>query len=110
MKEVLYYYERLDNVLLCIAIKREADLGAFKETGIPYNRIIAYVGDSVSQKTSGICRFLRHKDVMCFYSFPPTFDKLKTDTERLKAYCSELIKRPDIIETDYPALFSGLNN
>jgi glycerophosphoryl diester phosphodiesterase len=109
LKEALYYYERLDNVLLCIAIKSQADLNAFKETGIPYNRIIAYVGDTVSQNTNEICQFLRHKGVMCFFSFPPTFDKLKTDAERLKAYCAELIKRPDIIETDYPALFSGLN-
>jgi glycerophosphoryl diester phosphodiesterase len=109
MKEALYYNERLDNVLLCVAIKSQADLTAFKATRIPYNRIIAYVGDSVSENTSEICRFLRHKGVMCFFSFPPSFDKLKTDAERLKAYCAELLKRPDIIETDYPALFSGLN-
>lgn len=107
MKEALYYYDRLDNVLLCVAIKKQADLEAFKATRIPYNRIIAYVGDSVSDDTKDICRFLRHKGVMCFYSFPPTFDKLKTDQERLNAYMKELIKRPDIIETDYPALFSG---
>lgn len=109
MKEALYYYERLDNVLLCVAIKSQADLNAFKETGIPYNRIIAYVGDAVTHNISEICQFLRHKGVMCFFSFPPSFDKLKTDAERLKAYCAELVKRPDIIETDYPALFSGLN-
>jgi glycerophosphoryl diester phosphodiesterase len=109
MREAVYYYERLDNVLLCVAIKSEADLAAFQQTGIPYNRIIAYVGDSVSAKKADMCRFLRHKGVMCFYSFPPTFDKLKTDDERLRAYCKELVKRPDIIETDYPALFSGLN-
>jgi glycerophosphoryl diester phosphodiesterase len=108
MKEALYYYERLDNVMLCVAIKNDADLKAFQETGIPYNRIIAYVGDSVSQATADICRFLRHKGVMCFYSFPPTFDKLKTDEERIRAYCAQLIGRPDIIETDYPALFAGL--
>lgn len=108
MKEAVYYYERLDNVLLCVAIKSEADLEAFKATGIPYNRIIAYVGDAVTDSITNICRFLRRKGVMCFFSFPPTFDKLKTDTERLKAYCDQLTKRPDIIETDYPALFSGI--
>ena len=108
MKEALYYYERLDNVLLCVAIKKKADLEAFEATNIPYNRIIAYVGDSVSAATKGIRRFLRHKGVMCFYSFPPTFDRLKTDKLRVNAYIKELIKRPDIIETDYPALFSGL--
>jgi len=105
MKEALYYYERLDNVLLCVAIKKPEDLAAFQATKIPYNRIIAYVGDSVSNDTKEICRFLRHKGVMCFFSFPPTFDKLKTDEERVRAYMKELIKRPDIIETDYPALF-----
>lgn len=108
MKEALYYYERLDNVMLCVAIKNDADLKAFQETGIPYNRIIAYVGDSVSRATADLCRFLRHKGVMCFYSFPPTFDKLKTDAARIRAYCAQLIGRPDIIETDYPALFAGI--
>lgn len=109
MKEAMYYYERLDNVLLCVAIKNASDLEAFKATKIPYNRIIAYVGDSVSDDTKDICRFLRYKGVMCFYSFPPTFDKLKTDEQRKNAYIKELIKRPDIIETDYPALFSGVD-
>lgn len=108
MKEATYYYERLDNVLLCVAIKTAAALEDFKATGIPYNRIIAYVGDSVSRDTKDICRFLRRKGVMCFYSFPPTFDKLKTDEKRKAAYIQQLIKRPDIIETDFPALFSGL--
>lgn len=110
MKEALYYYNRLDNVLLCVAIKKKADLDAFKATGISYNRIIAYVGDSVSDNTKDICRFLRHKGVMCFYSFPPTFDKLRTKAQRKNAYIKELLKRPDIIETDYPALFSGIIN
>lgn len=108
MEEALYYYERLDNVMFCVAIKSDADLKAFQATGIPYNRIIAYVGDAVSDKTRELCDFLHRKGVMCFYSFPPTFDKLKTDEERIRAYCAELIKRPDIIETDYPALFAGL--
>lgn len=107
MKEALFYYERLDNVLLCIAIKSEADLAAFQATKIPYNRMVAYVGDSVAQDMQGVVRFLHHKGVMCFYSFPPTFDKLKTNDLRMKAYMKELIKRPDIIETDYPTLFSG---
>lgn len=110
MKEALYYYNRLNNVLLCVAIKKKADLDAFKATRIPYNRIIAYVGDSVSDNTKDICRFLRHKGVMCFYSFPPTFDKLRTKAQRKNAYIKELLKRPDIIETDYPALFSGIIN
>lgn len=109
MKEASYYYERLDNVLLCIAIKSPADLAAFQETKIPYNLMIAYVGDSISSNNDMqvVIQFLHHKGVMCFYSFPPTFDKLKTNELRMNAYMKELIKRPDIIETDYPALFSG---
>lgn len=108
MKEARYYYEHLDNVLLCVAIKSDKDLDDFKRTKIPYNRIIAYVGDSVTSDITELRRFLRRKGVMCFFSFPPSFDKLKTDFDRLRAYSAELIKRPDIIETDYPALFSGI--
>lgn len=105
MKEALFYYERLDNVMLCVAIKNEKDLSDFIATGIPFNRIIAYVGYTMDPAHENLYSFLRKKGVMCFISIHPTADKNKTDIGRLKAYSEELMKKPDIIETDYPALF-----
>lgn len=106
MEEATYYYNNLDDVMLCIAIKNVQDLEAFKATGIPYNRIIAYVGYTMDDKHQQVYDFLRKKGVMCFISIHPTADKQREDINKLKAYTEELIKRPDIIETDYPVLFN----
>lgn len=105
MKEALFYYERLDKVMLCVAIQNQSDLDAFIATKIPFNRIMAYVGPTMNPAHESVYTYLRNRGVMCFISIHPTADKKKTDLEKVKAYSEELIKKPDIIETDYPALF-----
>lgn len=105
MKEALFYYERLDKVMLCVAIQNQADLDAFIATKIPFNRIMAYVGYTMEPAHEKVYTYLRDRGVMCFISIHPTADKKQTDLEKVKAYSEELIKKPDIIETDYPALF-----
>ncbi len=105
MKEAKFYYDRLDQVMLCVAIFNQEDLKAFQATGIPFNRIIAYVGLTMNPEQQQLHSFLRKKGVMCFVSIHPTADKKKNPIEQLKAYAEELIKKPDIIETDYPAMF-----
>lgn len=105
MEEATYYYERLDKVMLCVAIQKQEDLDAFIATKIPFNRIMAYVGYTMDPKHNAVYSYLRDRGVMCFISIHPTSDKKKTDLEKVKAYSEELMKKPDIIETDYPALF-----
>jgi len=106
LKEAKYYYERLDNVMFCHLIKNQTDLDAFIKTGIPFNRLIAFVGFSMDPEQTAVHKFLRSKGVMCFISIHPTQDKKKTDPEKRRGYMEELMKKPDIIETDYPALFA----
>ena len=105
MEEALFYYERLDQVMLCVAIQNQQQLKEFEATGIPFNRIMAYVGPTMKAEEKALYAYLRKNGVMCFISIHPTADKHKDDLDKLKAYSEELIKRPDIIETDYPALF-----
>lgn len=105
MEEALYYYERLDQVMLCVAIHSQQDLDAFIATGIPFNRIMAYVGYTMEPEDREVHAYLRKKGVMCFIAIAPTADKKPTDIERVKGYSEELIRKPDIIETDYPTLF-----
>ncbi|WP_418502287.1 glycerophosphodiester phosphodiesterase family protein [Flagellimonas sp.] len=107
MEEALYYHERLDKVMFCIAIKNQGDLEAFKKTGIPFNRLIAYVGYTMVAEHQEVYRYLRDQGSMIFISIHPTQDKRKTELEKVKGYAEELIKKPDIIETDYPALFGN---
>lgn len=105
MEEAKFYYERLDNVMLCVAIFNQQHLEDFQQTQIPFNRIIAYVGYTMDMQQEAVYRYLRNKGVMCFISIPSTQDKRKTDLEKVKGYSEELMKKPDIIETDYPTLF-----
>jgi glycerophosphoryl diester phosphodiesterase len=42
-------------------------------------------------------------------SVAPTHDRAKTETEKTAGYRSEISTRPDVIETDYPYLFQGLD-
>ncbi|WP_126973856.1 glycerophosphodiester phosphodiesterase family protein [Gynurincola endophyticus] len=105
MEEALYYYERLDNVMFCVAIFNQKQLNDFIKTGIPFDRLIAYVGLTMQEEQMSLYKYLRSRGSMVFVSIHPTQDKKKTDLEKVKGYSEELMKRPDIIETDYPALF-----
>ena len=108
LEEALYYYQRNDNVMLCVAIFNMDDYNKYKDSGIPWNRLMAYVGLAMQPEQTEVYRLLRSHGVMCMTSIHPTFDRVKPDEARLKAYREELAAKPDIIETDYPSLFSGL--
>ncbi|MDX9881075.1 MAG: glycerophosphodiester phosphodiesterase family protein [Prolixibacteraceae bacterium] len=108
LEEALYYYQRVDNVMLCVAIFNREDYDKYKESGIPWNRLMAYVGYSMQPEQSEVYRLLRSHGVMCMTSVHPTSDRVQPDAARLEAYRQELAAKPDIIETDYPSLFLGL--
>ena len=108
LEEALYYYERVDNVMLCVAIFNREDYDKYKESGIPWNRLMAYVGYSMQPEQSEVYQLLRSHGVMCMTSVHPTSDRVQPDEARLDAYRQELAAKPDIIETDYPSLFLGL--
>ena len=42
-------------------------------------------------------------------SVAPTHDRAKTEAEKIAGYQSEIGTCPDVIETDYPYLFQGLD-
>jgi glycerophosphoryl diester phosphodiesterase len=108
VKEAQFYDQRLDNVMLCISIKNQHDLDRITSAGVRLDRLIAYVGPSMDPAQAEFYKSLREKGIMCFISLPPTRDKAATELERSAGYIEELMKKPDIIETDYPALFGGM--
>lgn len=109
LKEALFYYERNDNVMFCVGINNMDDYNAYQNSGIPWNRIMAYVGYSMEPDQQEVYKLLRNNGVMCMIAVGPTKDKAKTDEQRKKGYLEELAKKPDIVETDYPSLFLGLD-
>ncbi len=97
-----YYYDRLPGVqfsAFCRTMKEYEDM---KISGVPWNRMIAYVGPSINPENEKIVEMLHADGVRCMISVAPTHDKLATPEEREAAYLQEIGKRPDIIESDRP--------
>lgn len=109
LEEALFYYERNDNVMLCVEISDMEKYKAYENSGIPWNRLIAYVRYTMSPEHEELHKLLRSHDVMCMIAIAPTVDKITPKEARIEAYKNELAKKPDIIETDYPVDFIGLD-
>lgn len=109
LEEALFYYERNDNVMLCCEISNMEMYEAYKNSGIPWNRIMAYVKYTMDPAQQEVYDLLRSHGVMCMTSIHPTADRVKPHEARIEAYKKELAVNPDIIETDYPADFVGLD-
>ena len=109
LEECLFYYQRNDNVMFCCEIGDMAQYDAYAKSGIPWNRIVAYVRYTMDPAQQELHKLLRSHGVMCMIAIAPTADKIKPDSARIDAYQKELARNPDIIETDYPADFAPLN-
>jgi glycerophosphoryl diester phosphodiesterase len=109
LEECLFYYERNDNVVFCCEISNMNMYEAYKNSGIPWNRIMAYVKYTMDPAQQEVYSLVRSHGVMCMTSIPSTADKVMPPEARIEAYKHELAVNPDIIETDYPADFAKLN-
>jgi glycerophosphoryl diester phosphodiesterase len=109
LKEALFYYERNDNVVLCCEISNMEMYEAYEKSGIPWNRIVAYVKYTMDPAQQQVYDLLRSHGVMCMTSIHPTSDRVTPKEARIEAYKKEIAVNPDIIETDYPADFVGLD-
>jgi glycerophosphoryl diester phosphodiesterase len=109
LEECLFYYQRNDNVMFCCEIGDMAQYEAYRDSGIPWNRIMAYVRYTMDPEQQAVHDLLHGHGVMCMIAAGPTADKVKPDGARIEAYKKELSRNPDIIETDYPADFAGLS-
>jgi glycerophosphoryl diester phosphodiesterase len=109
LEEAMYYFQRNDNVMFCVEISDMDKYEAYKNSGIPWNRIMAYVLYTMDTKQWEVYDSLHANGVMCMSSIHPTADKVKPDSLRKIAYQNELDAAPDIIETDYPSNFVGLD-
>lgn len=108
LEEAMFYYKRNDNVMLCVGIHNMDDYRKYAESGIPWNRIMAYVGYTMDPEQQEVYDSLHANGVSCMIAVAPTKDKLPAPGEKRAGYMEEIRKKPDIIETDYPHLFIGL--
>ena len=70
---------------------------------------MVYVGPKMKPEQQALYDALHRNGVMCMISVAPTHDRAKTEAEKIAGYQSEIGTCPDVIETDYPYLFQGLD-
>ena len=89
--------------------KNLSEYRAYQEAGIPASQMMAYVGTMMLADQQPLYDSLHRQGVMCMISVAPTHDRRAAEAQKRGGYELELGSGCDVIETDYPYLFLGLN-
>ncbi len=101
-EQAKFYYDQLPNVMFSARIRNEKEFEDFANSGVPWENMIAYVGQTIDEENKELVDKLRNLGLRCMTALSPTHDKLETAEERAEAYREEISRGPDIIETDHP--------
>lgn len=102
VEQARFYLEKNPNQYMSMHIKDQQALEAFKNSGLPYNRMIVYIGPDIKQANQGMYDFFREKGVLCMISTAPTYDKLKKREERAEKYKAVFADGASVLESDLP--------
>ena len=110
VKEALEVYHLDPTARMSAWVKNMDAFNAYEEAGIPWENIpMAYVQSNIMKaEAADLYKALRDKGVKCMVSTAPKQDKLNTLEERRVAFLEVLSTEPDVVETDFPTEFSGL--
>jgi glycerophosphoryl diester phosphodiesterase len=100
-----FYHDKLPGVMLSVFARNDAEFEDIAISGVPWENMIAYVGQRIDDSNRHIVEKLHSKGVRCMVSFAPSHDRLGTTEQRMAAYIKEVensVYKPDIIESDYP--------
>ncbi|WP_352421503.1 glycerophosphodiester phosphodiesterase family protein [Proteiniphilum sp.] len=97
-----YYSDRLPGIMLSVFARNDEEFEDIAISGVPWENMIAYVGQTINDSNRHIVEKLRAKGVRCMVSYAPSLDRLRTPEERGSAYRQAIKINPDIIESDYP--------
>jgi glycerophosphoryl diester phosphodiesterase len=109
VEEMLYYYERNDNAIFFFEISDKEHYEAFVNSGVPWNRIVAFVKSTMDPAQQEVYDLIHSHGVMCQIAIAPKADQVNPRDAKIEAYKTEIAGNPDVIETDYPADFVGLS-
>lgn len=97
-----FYHDQLPEAMLSVRIRNETEYEEFAAAGVPWENMIAYVGQTIDEKNQALVDKIHQHGVRVMIALSPTHDKLESAGERAVKYEEELLKSPDIIETDFP--------
>ena len=97
-----FYLDRDSKSTFSAHIKTPKEFEDYKRAGIPWSQMIAYIGSENKPENKIMVDLLHAVDVKVMISTAPTYDKLSSKEERVKAYQDFMSQGPDIIESDLP--------
>lgn len=97
-----FYLDEHSDQMLSAHIRTLEKLEEYASAGIPFNRMIAYIGPDVKPENKQFYKLLNAEGVMCMISSAPTYDKLPTVEERAEAYRAIIADGASILESDFP--------
>ena len=101
-EQAAFYLEQDDDQMLSAHIQTIDKLNGYKNAGIPFSRMIAYIGPDIKPENQELYRLLNAEGTMCMISSAPTYDKLPTKEERAEAYRAIIDDGASILESDLP--------
>jgi glycerophosphoryl diester phosphodiesterase len=102
VEQAKFYLEKNPKQYMSMHIRTQEQLEAFKSSGLPYDRMIVYIGPEIKSSNQGFYDFFKEKGVMCMISTAPTYDKLPTDAERAEKYRAVFADGATVLESDMP--------
>lgn len=101
-EQARFYLDENSDQMLSAHIKTPEVFEAYLAAGIPFNRMIAYIGPDVKPENQQMYGLLNARGVMCMISAAPTYDKLPSGEERADAYRAVFADGASILESDLP--------
>jgi len=102
VEQAKFYLDKNPKQYLSMHIRTKEELEAFKESGLPYNRMIVYIGPEIKASNQEMYSFFKEKGVLCMISSAPTYDKLSTVEERAEKYRAVFADGATVLESDLP--------
>jgi len=106
VKEAHFFLERHPDQFISMHIKTKEALDDFVAAGLPFDRMIVYIGSELKDSNLDMYRFFNEKGVMCMISTAPSYDKLTDKTERAERYKAVFEQGATILESDLPIAVS----
>jgi len=97
-----YYLDQNKDQYLSMHIKDRAALDKWVGSGLPYDRMIVYIGSEIVPGNQEMYRFFNAKGVMCMISSAPSYDKLEEKEQRYEKYRAVFEDGASILESDLP--------
>lgn len=102
VEQAKFFLDKNPKQYMSMHIRSKEALDKFVNSGLPFDRMIVYIGPEIKEQNKMLYEFLNKKGVMCMISSASSYDKLPSSTERAKKYHAVFADGASILETDMP--------